>query len=144
MRKIRGMIRYMDEKLDLKKLLKFALTGLLNTAIDFAAYTLCLEVFKLDVKVAQPVGQCVAIVNSYLVNKNWTFRNREKYTIAEILKFLLVNGGSVAINTLGVHILHDIVGINEYLCKAPIAFVTIIINYFGNRLFVFRENKNGG
>lgn len=141
MRKIKGIIQRIDEKIDLKKLVKFGVTGLLNTAIDFAVYTLCLEIFELDVKIAQPAGQCVAIVNSYLINKNWTFQKRENYSIAEILKFLLVNGGSIAINTLGVYILHDVIGIGEYLCKIPIAFVTIAINYFGNKLFVFGENK---
>ncbi|MCL1795182.1 MAG: GtrA family protein [Oscillospiraceae bacterium] len=144
MKSIWGIIRRIDKKIDLKKFVKFALTGVLNTAIDFSVYTLCLEIFKLDVKIAQPAGQCVAIINSYLVNKNWTFQRRKNYNIAEMLKFLLVNGGSVGINVLGVFVLHDIFGVGEYLCKLPIAAITIVINYFGNRLFVFRENKESG
>ena len=142
MGKIRRIIEFIDKKIDLRKFAKFAVTGAINTAIDFGIYTLCLEIFKLDIKIAQPVGQCAAIANSYFMNKNWTFQKRDNYNIAEILKFLLVNGGSVAINTLGVYILHDILGVNEYLCKVPIAVVTVIINYFGNKLFVFGEGKN--
>ena len=141
MGKIKKIVEFIDKKIDLKKFIKFGITGVLNTAIDFGIYTLCLEIFKFDIKIAQPAGQCIAIVNSYLMNKNWTFQKRENYNITEILKFLLVNGGSVFINILGVYILHDILGIGEYLCKIPIAVITVVINYFGNKLFVFRENR---
>jgi putative flippase GtrA len=141
--KITEIIRYIDEKIDLKKFIKFGITGLVNTAIDIAVYALCLEIFGLDIKIAQAAGQGTAITNSYFMNKNWTFQKREKHNISQILKFLLINGGSIAINTFSVHILHNNLGLDKYLCKIPIAAITIVINYFGNKLFVFNENKNG-
>jgi len=141
MKKIKDIIRYIDKKIDIGKFIKFGITGALNTAIDLAVYALCLEVFKWDIKIAEPAGQCVAIVNSYIINKNWTFQRHPDRLIDEMLKFLLVNGGSVALNVLGVYILHDILGVGEYYCKIPVALVTIAINYFGNKLFVFRETK---
>lgn len=138
---IKKFIAYIDKKIDIKKFLKFGITGVLNTAVDFAVYTLCLEILILDIKIAQPVGQITAIVNSYLINKNWTFRDQQSrgnYNKAEMLKFLLINGGSAVINIFSVYILHDIFGVNEYVCKIPIAVLTIFINYFGNKLFVFK------
>ncbi|MCL2158553.1 MAG: GtrA family protein [Oscillospiraceae bacterium] len=137
MGKIREFIGKIDKKIDIRKFVKFGITGIINTAIDFLVYTLCLEVFGTGAVVAQPIGQGVAMINSYLMNKNWTFKKREKYNLAEILKFLLVNGGSLAINTLGVYLLHEVLGLNEYLCKIPVAISTILVNYFGNKLFVF-------
>jgi len=122
----------------LKKFFKFGITGIINTAVDFAVYTCCLEILKFDIKLAQPAGQCAAVINSYFINKNWTFGKRKNYNISEILKFLLINGGSIGINIIGVYIFHDIIGVNKYICKIPIAFATIIINYFGNKLFVFK------
>ena len=138
MRKIKDIIKFIDKKIDLKKFIKFGITGVLNTAVDFAVYSFCLEILKLDIKIAQPIGQAVAIINSYFINKNWTFEKRKNYNMTEIIKFLLVNGGSIALNILGVYIFHDILEINEYICKIPIAFITIVINYFGNKLFVFK------
>ena len=130
------------EFIDLKKFVKFGITGVLNTAVDLLAYALCLEVFRFNIEIAQAIGQCIAIVNSYIINKNWTFGKRKNYNITEILKFLLVNGGSIGINIASVYILHDILGVNKYLCKIPIAAITIVINYFGNKLFVFKEDKD--
>jgi len=138
MGKINDIIKYIDKKIDLKKFIRFGITGVINTAVDFAVYSFCLEILKLDIKIAQPIGQSVAIVNSYLINKNWTFQKSKNYKISEMLKFLLINGGSIMINILGVYIFHDILEINEYVCKIPIAVITIMINYFGNKLFVFK------
>ncbi|MCL2096853.1 MAG: GtrA family protein [Oscillospiraceae bacterium] len=135
---MRKLIGFIDKKIDLKKFMKFGVTGVLNTAVDFAVYSFCLEILNLDIKIAQPSGQAIAIINSYLINKNWTFKKRSGYRLSEMFKFLLVNGGSISINILGVYIFHDVLGVNEYLCKVPIAFITIIINYFGNKLFVFK------
>ena len=135
---MKKIINFIDKKIDLKKFIKFGITGVINTAVDLAVYSFCLEILKFDIKLAQPAGQCAAIVNSYLMNKNWTFEKREKYSLSEILKFLLVNGGSIFINILGVYVFHDVLGVNEYICKIPIAAVTIIINYFGNKFFVFK------
>ena len=146
-KKIKKFISFIDEKIDLKKFIKFGITGVLNTAVDFAVYSFCLEILKFDVIMAQPIGQGAAIINSYLFNKYWTFAKSKnhnknnkssKTNKTEIFKFLLVNGGSVAINILGVYFFHDILEINEYLCKIPIACITIAINYFGNKLFVFK------
>jgi len=138
MLKIKQFIAFVDKKIDIKKFIKFVITGLINTAIDFGVYSICLELLNFDVKVAQPIGQTFAIINSYFMNKNWTFEKRSNYNLSEILKFLLVNGASIGINIFGVYLFHDVFGFNEYLCKIPIMFITIIINYFGNRLFVFK------
>jgi len=137
-KKIKDIIKFIDKKIDLKKFIKFGITGVLNTAVDFIVYWGCIKLLKLDVVIAQPIGQGVAIINSYLINKNWTFEKRNNYNKSEIFKFLLVNGGSIAINTLSVYYLYNVLGMNEYLCKIPIAIITIMINYFGNKLFVFK------
>lgn len=84
------------------------------------------------------IGYTIATVNSFFMNKNWTFGKRKNYNKAETFKFILVNLTSLSISTLGVYLLYDIAGINEYAAKIIVAFVTIIINYFGNKLFVFK------
>ena len=135
---IKKFIAFIDKKIDLKKFIKFGITGVLNTAIDFIVYAFCCEILKLDPKISKIISQTTAIVNSYIVNKNWTFQKRKNYSKSEILKFLLVNGSSLAINYLGMYIFYDNLGLNKYLCLIPLAFITIIINYFGNKLFVFK------
>ena len=75
-------------------------------------------------------------MNSYIINKNWTFKNNKEYKKSEIFKFLLVQGISLGVGYAGMSLLSD--RLNPYLCKALITCVTIVINYFGNKIFVFK------
>ena len=137
-KKIKKFINFIDAKIDLKKFIKFGITGVLNTAIDFLIYAFCCEILKLDPKIAKVISQTAAIINSYFVNKNWTFQKRKNYNKSEILKFLLVNGGSLIINYAGMYIFYNILGLNKYLCLIPLAVITVSVNYFGNKMFVFK------
>ena len=135
---IKKFINYIDKKIDLKKFIKFGITGLLNTAIDFILFAFLCEIVKSDPKISKIISQTIAIINSYIVNKNWTFQKRKNYNKTEMFKFLIVNGSSLALNYLGMYIFYDNLGLNKYLCLLPIALITIAINYFGNKLFVFK------
>ena len=135
---IKKIFKFIDKKIDLKKFFKFGITGCVNTVIDWGIFTFLNEVFKLNPVFSHPIGYTVATVNSFFMNKNWTFGKRKNYNKAEVFKFLAVNLISLTVSTLGVYLLHDKAGINEYLSKIAVAFATIIINYFGNKLFVFK------
>jgi len=135
---IKNFIKFIDKKIDLRKFIKFGLTGVMNTAIDWGVFTLLVEIFGVPPVISQPISYTAATVNSFFVNKNWTFGKRKNYNKSEIFRFLTVNLISLAISTAGVYLMHDIAGINEYAAKLAVAVVTIIINYFGNKLFVFK------
>lgn len=137
-RMIKKIIKYIDKKIDIRKFIRFGITGVINTAIDWGIFTFLNEAFKLDPVFSHPIGYTVSTVNSYFMNKNWTFGKRKNYNKAEALKFLTVNLISLSISTLGIYLLHNKMEINEYISKISVAFVTIIINYFGNKLFVFK------
>jgi len=135
---IKKFIEFIDKKIDLKKFIKFGITGVINTLIDLLIYAFLCEIIILDPKISKIISQTIAIINSYIVNKNWTFQKRKNYNRSEIFKFLIINGGSLALNYLGMYIFYDNLGLNKYLCLIPIAIITIAINYFGNKLFVFK------
>ena len=134
---LKKFIAYIDKKIDIKRFFKFGITGVLNTIVDFLIYTACIEIFKLIPEISQIFAYSVATVNSYLINKHWTFRNNKTYKKSEILKFILVNTVSMTLSTLGIYIFYNKLGINEYLAKIPVACITILINYFGNKILVF-------
>ena len=143
---LKSFIAYVDSKVDIKRFFKFGITGVLNTIIDLLTYTLCIEIFKITPEISQIFAYTTATVNSYLVNKNWTFRNKKsknynKYSKSEIFRFVLVNTISMTLSALGIYILYNKLGINEYLAKIPVACITISINYFGNKIFVFKVSR---
>ena len=139
---IKKIIRYADKKIEFKRFIKFGITGFINTGVDWLAFTILCEIFNMRPRHAQIIAHALAIINSYIINKNWTFKNNKtrglNYNYIELIKFLIIQGTSLIIGYAGMYILHDNIGLNEYLCKALISCVTLVINYFGNKLFVFK------
>ena len=141
---IKKFISAADKKIDFKRFAKFGAAGFINTAVDWLAFTLLREIFGIEARYAQVAAHALAILNSYIINKNWTFKNNRApgapppKAHRELLKFLTVQGASLAIGYAGMLVLHDNLGVNEYISRVPIIGVTVIINYFGNKLFVFK------
>ena len=69
----------MERKNEVKKtawqIVKFAIVGVLNTLVDFAVFQ-TLNLLLGWVYVAQVIGYSCGIINSYLWNSNWTFREQ--------------------------------------------------------------------
>lgn len=140
--KVLSVIKVIDDKVNIKKFLKFGITGVMNTAIDWGIYTLCNEVFRIPAAwLSQFFATAIAMANSFIINKLWTFKKTKGFEFGELRRFIFVNAVSMGLSMLSIYILSDIFGVNKYLAKIPVAFVTIVINYFGNKLFVFREKE---
>ena len=135
---IRKLIKLADKKIDFRKFIKFGITGVINTGVDWLVFAVLHEIFKIFSPAAQAAAHFIAIINSYIINKNWTFKNNKKYKKSEMLKFFMVQGTSLCIGFAGMFILSVNLGLNEYLSKIIISCATLVINYFGNKLFVFK------
>ena len=131
--KIKKFIESADKKIDFKKFIKYGITGVINTGVDWLAFTLLREIFGFEARFAQVIAHALAIINSYIINKNWAFKNKNAGRgvppYKEILKFLIVQGTSLCLGYAGMFFLHDKLELNEYLCKVPIACATVLINY---------------
>jgi putative flippase GtrA len=62
-------------------MLKFGITGFLNTFIDFGVFNLLVYLTGIDsgVKLGliNALAVALAATNSYLLNRNWTFKGKE-------------------------------------------------------------------
>jgi putative flippase GtrA len=133
--------------------LKFNAVGLLNTAVDFVVYTGLLGA-GVHLLAAQTAGYGCGIVNSYLWNKYWTFRrggvNRAGESggsggslagpgeRARFARFVALNIGTLLLSLLVLWLAHDGIGLHPLAAKAAATAVTMVANYAGSRLWVFR------
>src|SRR5438552_16938904 len=53
---------------------KFGIVGVSNTLLTFVVYTLLLKVFGVWYLAASAIGFAVGTINSFLLNRRWTFR----------------------------------------------------------------------
>jgi len=155
------MARNEEAKKTLWQIAKFAIVGVLNTVVDFAVFQ-TLNLTLGWVYAAQVLGYTAGVINSYLWNSNWTFREQRTRSFREIALFLLVNLASLGVSLGMIWLLREKAGItNEWVagwmpkafagfikgdtvCKLIATVVAIAVNYVGNRLFVFKSKPQPG
>ncbi|WP_075364026.1 GtrA family protein [Desulfosporosinus metallidurans] len=115
--------------------LKFCLVGAVNTGVDFTVFT----VFS-NLGVVLFVAQCISytcgVLNSFLLNRTWTFRGRAQSS-RSFLRFLVLNLGTLTI-TYGLLIyFHNHFVWSILVSKLLATGVSLVINFIGSRLLVF-------
>ena len=134
---------------ELKKFARFCLVGMTNTAVDFIVFALVNELLKLTsfsdlvgggmdlaLSVAHVTAFVVATLNSFFLNKHFTFKTKEKNKHS--IKFALISLCSLTISVILINVFTNQFGLNEYISKFIVFFFTFTINYVGNRFWVFR------
>jgi len=91
------------------KIVRFGAVGVLNTLLDFATLNVLMVVF--GATVGTPLLLCnaaaflVASLNSFFLNKKWTFAHKAPSSLKQYLVFLTLMLGGLAINSLVIGLL---------------------------------------
>jgi len=125
----------------LKHISRFSMVGVLNTAVDFLMFTLCQSVFSLGYSLSQIIGYSFGVINSFVMNKKWTFDDRKvnKKTFHEFMQFAVVNFISLSITIIAMNVLVKNLNVGVYTSKIIITLLAQITNYLGYKLWVFNE-----
>jgi len=131
---------------------KFILVGGVNTGIDFAVFNALMYftgiVSGSGLAILNLLSFSVAVVNSYFMNKYWTFqdvtRDREETKFAQFIAVSLVgagiNSGIVAAFTA---VFPPILGLSPQLWanvgKLFATGASLVWNFIGYKLFVFKR-----
>ncbi len=122
------------------RFLRFCTVGVGNTAIDFTAFFL-LTLGGIPYLLAQALAYAAGIVNSYFLNRRWTFRVVRKANALEAGRFIIVNGLSLLVSLGLLAVLHDENQLSLWLSKFIATGGGLVVNYIGSRLWVFSENR---
>lgn len=122
-----------------KQILKFNLVGVLNTLVDFGLFTL-LYFLGNDYLAAQFVSYIGGTANSYVFNKYWTFEHRGGNPVnkKEMIRFLAINACSLGTSLLLLYLFHDILSLPVLFSKVLATGMTLILNFAGYKLWVFK------
>jgi len=120
---------------------RFATVGCMNTAVDFAVFTLLKSVFNFNYLICQTAAYIAAIINSFILNKMWTFENQDSPvgTHIQFAMFFTISSISLGISLLGLKILVGHWDMNVYIAKVLVTILTQAVNYLGYRFWVFPE-----
>lgn len=124
-------------------MVKFALVGCLNTGVDFLLFTILYGLLDVDELIAQTVSYSGGIVNSFVLNKLWTFEEKKvaRDDLPKLVKFVAINLLTLTTSVLLLHLLCNVVGINAYIAKVGVTPAMMALSYLLYRQIVFRRGS---
>ncbi len=128
---------------------RFAIVGGINTLIDFGILNLLMAVTNIYAGFYYALFKAIsffcAVLNSYVLNKRWTFQKKDKFQFQEFLKFILISLIGLTINILTASFVNSLGpqwGLNEVIWANFSALcatgLTLFINFFGYKHLIFR------
>ena len=131
------------------KVVRFGVVGVVNTLIDFAVLNLLLALF--GVTGGWPLVLCNAAaflgasLNSYFLNKKWTFSQKTGASLRQYLVFLALALGGLVINSVVLYLLATGLSRPSWLsptlwinvAKAAATVASLVWNYLACRYVVF-------
>ena len=147
---------------EVTRFFKFAVVGTLGTGIDFGVLNLLILTFGFSKALAKTCSFTVAVINSFIWNRLWTFHEARDRPIGPLLvQFFLVSVGGLLLNqaiflsldalvlgeagalaapmatlALGIGLAHYKLAYN--LSKAIATIIVLFWNFGANRLWTFR------
>lgn len=118
---------------------KFQAVGVINFFVDYGVLSLLNLVFGMPLVIANIISYTCGLINSFVINRYWTFKVKLKFFSTHFLVFVFVNLVSLGINTLAVHILGDLYALPNILAKLIATAFSFTVNFAGNKLLVFRN-----
>ena len=128
------------------EIVRYGIVGATSTILDYVFLNLSHSL--MDDKdsllwLATAIGFCAGLINGYYFNSRWTFAYNTKgqegkkfsqfavvslvgLVLTEIIMLNFANGG----------------GFNKNLAKAIAVVIVFFWNYFGNKIWTFKEQKN--
>lgn len=131
----------------IKQLMKFSIVGALNTGIDFIIYLLLTRLshfWQTHYLWAAGISFSVAVINSYILNKTWTFRDKSKEIHLQFPKFFLISLVALALNELILYFLVGHLKIYDLLAKIIAVILVTFWNFTMNKIWTFKNNGNNG
>lgn len=148
------MARITEQQLEF---FRFCVVGGINTVIDFGVFAV-LFAWGVPLLPAHTLSYCCGIVNSYLLNRKWTFKDKassqslaetnfeseSEFTnrsLRQMLQFMVLNIFTLAL-TYGLLVwFHYNWGWPMLVSRLFAVAASLTINFVGSRLWVFRQPK---
>ena len=111
--------------------IKYGIVGAWNTVLTLVVYTLLVKL-GVEYLAALLIGYLIGAINSYLLNRHWTFRAGHVAHSTAGTRFAIVQGCAIAANEgllyVFVHHLHIDKIVAQVILTVPVLLVTFFIN----------------
>lgn len=121
---------------------KFGLVGVANTAIHYIVFYVLYVLLGVYYLLSSTIGYGAGLLNSYVLNKTWTFQSKGVDTKMEFGKFVLVNLISLGTNLAALNLFVVQGGLRPEVAQAMAIFFSLAVNFAGNKFWTFNSSAN--
>ena len=120
-------------------IVKYGLVGVINTLITGIIMLTLMNVFSVSLRLSNIIGYVAGFINSFILNKTWTFKAGQSSTLQQFLKFT----GVFAVCFLLQHGLVILLAENLLINKNISTLIGMVfytgVSYIFNKLFTFKK-----
>jgi putative flippase GtrA len=117
--------------------IRYAIVGVSNTLIGLGSIFCLMYFFSVNPLIANILGYTIALSNSFVLNKIWTFKHKSK-DLKTIFNFLIIFIVSYLIQLFFLVLLINL-GLNPYLSQVASTTVYVFTGFIGNKFVTFKE-----
>lgn len=119
--------------------IKSQASSFIATVVDFAVLIGLTELLSVYYVHSVAIGAAAGAIVSFYLGRNWAFRRKDGKLSYQAIRYLFTSSASLFLNTYGVFLLTESMGIQYIYSKLIISFlVGILFNFFMFRYFVYR------
>jgi putative flippase GtrA len=119
-----------------RQFFKYSVVGLINTIIGLGIIFVLFNVYKVNYVFSNVIGYTFGLINSFILNKRWTFRSTNHYS-REIIPFIIIFAISYFTNFLTLIVNIEVFKINPNLSQVLSVIVYSITNFLLNKKWTF-------
>ena len=113
--------------------------GVLTTLVDWICYPV-MRHFGHSVAVSQFIAWAAAVLFAFVTNKSMVFQSyslNPPVVLKELASFVACRAFSGALTIAGMVVMVDWLCVNEWLSKAFVSAVSLVLNYIFSKWFIF-------
>jgi putative flippase GtrA len=120
------------------KFLRFQLTALFATCIDFSMTVFLKEALSIYYYWAVAGGAVAGACTAFIINRYWVFKSLERHPVGQGFRYLLVASGSIFLNSSGTYLLTESTNTPYLVSKGIVALIIgFTYSYYFSKRFVF-------
>ena len=121
---------------------RYNASAMTASAVDFGIAIICKELLGVYYVLATFLGAISGGIVAFILGRNWTYLSKDERPEIQGLKYFLVWGGSIFLNTYGVYFFTEFIGVNEKFFAFTRVLTACLVGAFYNfplqRYFVFK------
>jgi putative flippase GtrA len=124
----------------IRQAVKYGIVGIANTLITLSVIWVMMKVLGYSPVASNITGYAAGLLNSFILNKRWTFRSSDTWT-GSAIRFGLVFGVCYALQLGLLLYLGRYLSIDPYYNQIIAMIFYTAINFLMNKYFTFKEQK---